>query len=207
MLTQNKPTVGLIATSNYENYSVDTDGYKGDDFPTCWLSNPDDDENYETEYPINIAKPLPSSEARIDTYLKSSIVTETIVATMSQVFPSAKVPASLSSIYVPRKPSPIAAVTIVVTIVPVKVVTRSPIEKEKTPFRPVTTTVFPGAKDPACLTYISVPIKQLPVTTDCINPRFKINGRYFINNMCGGGNQIDTVSCHWQLFYRYRNVC
>ena len=47
---------------------------------------------------------------------------------------------------------------------------RAPIEKEKTPFQPVTTTIFPSAKLPAILSSIYVPSKPSPVTTDYIVP-------------------------------------
>ena len=54
--------------------------------------------------------------------------------------------------------------------------TRAPIEKEKSAFKPVTTTVFPSAKVPACLLSISVPRKPSTVTTDYIHPRLDIVG-------------------------------
>ena len=54
-----------------------------------------------------------------------------IVSTKYPVFPSAQVNASLSSIYTSRKISPIASVTVVVTISPVDILTRRPIDKEK----------------------------------------------------------------------------
>ena len=64
----------------------------------------------------------------MDTALFSSIAAFPIVATKYPVFTSAQVPAGLSLIYIPRKPSPIAAVTIVTAIAPVEILTRAPIE-------------------------------------------------------------------------------
>ena len=91
-------------------------------------------------------------------------------------FPGAKLPYSLSSIFLPRKLSPIAAVTVVATRAPVDIVTRVPIEKEEPPFQSITTTFLPSAKVPASLSSISVPRKPFPVTTDYIHPRLEIVG-------------------------------
>ena len=51
----------------------------------------------------------------------------------------------------PRKPSHIAAVTVVATRAPVDILTRAPIDKGNPQFQPVTTTVFPSAKLPDSL--------------------------------------------------------
>ena len=85
----------------------------------------------------------------METALFLSIAAVPIVATKYPVFPSAKVPASLPSIYISRKPSPISAATLVTTRVPVEIMKISPTEKEKSPFQPILTTVFPSAKVPA----------------------------------------------------------
>ena len=65
--------------------------------------------------------------------------------------------------------------------------TRAPIEKGKTPFQPVTTTVLPSDKDPASLSSISVLRKPSPVTTDYIHPRLYIFGPEYRNVIFGGG--------------------
>ena len=83
-------------------------------------------------------------------------------------------------------PSPTAEVPVIVTIAPVEIVTRSPIEKEKTVFQPVTTTVFPIAKVPASLSSIYVLRKPSPVTTDYITTSVEIDGRDFDNDMFRG---------------------
>ena len=48
------------------------------------LSTTDDEENYETDYPIDPDKPPPSSAAQIDIALPSSISALPIVATKAQ---------------------------------------------------------------------------------------------------------------------------
>ena len=106
--------------------------------------------------------------------------------TKALVFRSDKVPASLSPVYLPRKLLPIDAVTVVAT--------RAPIEKGKTPFQPVTTTVLPSDKDPASLSSISVLRKPSPVTTDYIHPIFEINGGCVFNAMCGGVNTYKVLA-------------
>ena len=47
------------------------------------------------------------------------------------MFPSAQVPASLSSISTSAKPPPIAAVNILATVSPFEIVTRRPIQRGK----------------------------------------------------------------------------
>ena len=66
-----------------------------------------DEENDETGDPIDPAKPSPNATAQIDTDIPSPITAATIVATKATVFPSAKVPAIVLSISVPRKPLPV----------------------------------------------------------------------------------------------------
>ena len=83
-------------------------------------------------------------------------------------------------------PSPIYEVPVVVTRAQVEIVTISPIEKEKTPFKTVTTTVFPIDKLPASLSSISVLMKASPVKTDYIIPRVDIDGRDLSNDICSG---------------------
>ena len=61
--------------------------------------------------------------------------------TKAPVFPNAKVPSDLSSIYVPRTPSPIVVVTVVAKRAPIDIGKRAPTEKLKAPFQPVITTV------------------------------------------------------------------
>ena len=66
--------------------------------------------------------------------------------------------------------------------------TRSPIEKGKSPFQPVTTTVFTSAKVPSSLSSISLSRKPSPVITDFINPRLDVFGPEYRNIMFGGGD-------------------
>ena len=73
------------------------------------------------------------------------------------MFPSAQVPASLSSISTSAKPPPIAAVNILATVSPFEIVTRRPIDKVKSLFQPVNTIVLPSSKFPASLSSIYVP--------------------------------------------------
>ena len=54
-----------------------------------------------------------------------------------------------------------------------------PIEKGKSLFQPITTTVLPSAKVPPSLSSIYVPRKQSTVTTDYIIPRVDIVGPDF----------------------------
>ena len=103
--------------------------------------------------------------------ISSHIDVVPIIAIKTPVFPSVKEPASLSSIFETRKPSHIAAVPVYATRAPVEIVKRAPIEKCKSPFKPVTTTFLPSAKVPASLSSISVTRKPPPVTTDYIHPR------------------------------------
>ena len=107
--------------------------------------------NQETKDPIDPAKQSPSAAAQTDTALFASIYAVTIVATKAPVFPSAKVPDSLSSISTSRKPSTIASANVVATIAPVEIMTRIPIDMEKSLFQPVTTTVLPSDKVPTSL--------------------------------------------------------
>ena len=86
---------------------------------------------YETKDPIDPDKQLPSAAAHIDKSLFASIATVPIVATKYLVFPSAQMPASLSSIYTSIKPSSISEVTGVVTRASVDIMTRIPIEKKE----------------------------------------------------------------------------
>ena len=107
---------------------MDTNDDKEYDEQKYQLITTDGEENDETKYPINTAKSSPSA---------------------AQVFPSAKVPASLSSISLPMKQSPISEVTVFTTVSPVMIVTRAPIDKGEKTFKPVTTTVYSGAKGTA----------------------------------------------------------
>ena len=52
--------------------------------------------------------------------------------------------------------------------------TRASLEKGKSPFHPVTTTVFPSDKVPASLSSNSIPSKPSPVTADYIYLRLVI---------------------------------
>ena len=61
-----KKTVYFTATSNSENYSVDTNDDKDKNYQ---FSITDDGENDETEDPIETAKKLPTSAAQIETDL------------------------------------------------------------------------------------------------------------------------------------------
>ena len=105
-----------------------------DKYQNYQLNTTNDEKNYETKYSINPAKQSPSSAAQIEMSLFASISTVPIVATKDPVFPSAKVPAILWSIFTSSKPSPIAAVTVVSTRAPVDIVKRRPIEKVKSLF-------------------------------------------------------------------------
>ena len=58
----------------------------------------------------------------------------------------------------------------------VEIVTRAPIERGKSPFKPVTATVFPSFKVPSCLSSIYVPRKPSLMKTDYIHPRLDIDG-------------------------------
>ena len=62
------------------------------------VSTTNDEENDENKDPIEPAKQSPSNAAQIETALFSYIASVHIVGTKDPVFPSAKVPASLSSI-------------------------------------------------------------------------------------------------------------
>ena len=62
--------------------------------------------------------------------------------------------------------------------------TRAPIDMKKTPFQPVTNTLFPSAKPPDSLLSIYVSMEPSPEITDYIIPRIHINGIYFISVMC-----------------------
>ena len=66
--------------------------------------------------------------------------------------------------------------TVIAARAPVDIVIRRPIEKEKSQFQSVTTTVFPNARVSVSLSSISVPEKQTPVTTDYIIIRVDIVG-------------------------------
>ena len=84
---------------------------KDDSSPYKQLSNTDDEENDETENQIDPSKPYkpsPSVAAQINTALPSPIDVVPIVATKAAIFPSSKVPTSLSSIYIPIKPPPVS---------------------------------------------------------------------------------------------------
>ena len=99
-----------------------------------------------------------------------------IVATKALFFKSDKVPDSLSSIYTSRTPT-ISEVTVVATKSPDEIVTRTPIDKEKLKFQPVTTTVLPSDKVSSSLSSSSIPVprKPSPVKTDHTHPRLVIN--------------------------------
>ena len=103
---------------------MDTNDDEEDYFPTCQLIATDDEANDETEDIIDTSKPSHGTTSEIETDLPSPITAVPIVATKTPVFTSAKVPAILLSIYVPRKLSHISALTVVEKIVPVKITTR-----------------------------------------------------------------------------------
>ena len=67
-----------------------------DDSPTRDLSTTDDEENNETEDPFDSGKPSPIVAAQIEIAVKSPIAAVPILVTNTPVFPSAKVPTSLS---------------------------------------------------------------------------------------------------------------
>ena len=67
------------------------------------------------------------------------------------MFPSAQVPASLSSISTSAKPPPIAAVNILATRAPVDIVIIKAIDKGKLLVQPVPTTFLPSSKVPNSL--------------------------------------------------------
>ena len=69
------------------------------------------------------------------------------------MFPSAQVPASLSSISTSAKPPPIAAVNILATVSPFEIVTRRPIQRGKYLFQAFTTTVLSIAEVSDSLSY------------------------------------------------------
>ena len=56
--------------------------------------------------------------------------------------------------------------TVFTTIAKFEIMTRRPIDKVKSLFQPVNTTVLPSAKVPASLSFISAPRKQSLLTTD-----------------------------------------
>ena len=112
--------------------------------------------------------------AKIETTLPSPIFVVPIFATKVPVFPISKVPASFSSIYVPRKPSPIAVVTVVTIRARVDILKIALADKEKSKFKHVITIFFTIAKVPASLSPIYVPRKPSPVTTDYIHTRLDI---------------------------------
>ena len=89
------------------------------------MDTTDDEEQVVTIDPIETYKPSPSDAAPIGT----------------------------------SKPSHITAVPVVATRAPVEIVKRAQIEKGKTPFQPVTSTVLPSSKLPASLLSIYVPRK------------------------------------------------
>ena len=130
---------------------MDTNDDEEDDFQGYQLSTTDDEENDENEYPVEASKPSPPTTAHIDTAVQSPIYAVPIVATKYQVFPSVQVPSSSFSISTSRKPSPIDAVTLVSTKSTVDIVTRRPINKEKSLSQSVTNTVLPNANVPASL--------------------------------------------------------
>ena len=115
-----KNTIDLNATSTSELFSVGTT---------------DDEEQVVTKYPIDTAKPSPSATAAIETSKPSPIASVHVVDKISSVYivtrepidkiktpfqpvtttflPSSKVPANLSSIYEPSKPSPVTTYYII----------------------------------------------------------------------------------------------
>ena len=132
------------------------------------LSTTDTKNNDETKDLIEPDKQPCSSAAKIETALFASIAAVPIVATKYIVFQSAQVPDSLSSISTSRKPPHIAEVTVIATRSHTEIMSRWPIEKGKQLFQPVTTTFLSSDKEPASLSYIYVPRKQSPLTTDYI---------------------------------------
>ena len=118
-LLPQKDTVYLTDISNYEHYSVDINDDEEDDFQKYQLSTTYDEENDETVDPIDTDKLSPSDVAQIEIALPLPISEVRIVATNAPVFPSSKVPVSLSPISIPRKMSLIAEVTVVSIRAPV----------------------------------------------------------------------------------------
>ena len=84
---------------------MDKDDNDEDYLPTWNPSTTDNEENDETEDPIDPDKPSPSDVAKIETDLQSLIVAVPIVAIKAPVFPSDKVHSCLSSKSISRKPS------------------------------------------------------------------------------------------------------
>ena len=66
LFTPQNPTIDLSATFNSEHYSVGTNDDKDQKYQ---LIIAEDEENYETEDPIETAKKLPTSAAQIETDL------------------------------------------------------------------------------------------------------------------------------------------
>ena len=77
LFTPQNPTIDLSATFNSEHYSVGTNDDKDQKYQ---LIIAEDEENYETEYPIETAKQSPNSAAKIETALFSSFAAVPIVA-------------------------------------------------------------------------------------------------------------------------------
>ena len=91
---------------------------------------------------------------------------------------------------------------VVLTTVPAEILTRAPTGKGKTPFQPITSTVFRRDTVPASLSSISVLNKPPPSTTDYITPRVGIDGRDFDNDICiGYPYKILTTKCSGHDFY------
>ena len=124
VFSSRKKNVDLTVTSNSEQYLVDTNDDKDQNYQ---LSTTYDESNDETEDPIEPEKQSPRFAAQIEIDLFSSTDAVSIVVTKYTVFPSAKVPAILSSIYTSSKPSCITALPLVSKKAPVKIVIIAPI--------------------------------------------------------------------------------
>ena len=81
-----KNTANLIATSNSDFYSVDTNDDEEDYFQNYELSTTDYEENDLTEDPIDSDKPSTSDAAQIETSLPSPISEVFIVSTKAPFF-------------------------------------------------------------------------------------------------------------------------
>ena len=71
--------------------------------------------------------------------------------------------------------------------------TRAPIDKGKTPFQYVDTTVLPRAKILASLSSVYVPRKPSPVTTEYIHPRLESFGSEYRNVIFCGRNPYKVL--------------
>ena len=84
----------------------------------------------------------------------------------------------------------------------VDIVTRKPIDKDKSLFQHVTTTVLQGTKVPASLSSIYVPSKKLPVTTYYTIPIVEIFGPDFRGFTFGGVDMYENLEKSASIWIR-----